>query len=131
MSFQIALLCLLLYSQAPYYILLLKCGGSWWGSLQCHNIALFLFSFCSNSSADSTISLLDPLDLCLLCLSLFSLHHCRVGSFIKILVHYRPSCYSNCTVTVTICVFLCALSNLIQWPIVWLLAYHLRSITST
>ena len=49
--------------------------------------------------------LLDPLDLCLLC---FVFNTTELDPLSRSCVYYGPSCNSNCTITATICVFLCA-----------------------
>ena len=65
---------LLLNSQELYYIPLSKCGGNWLGSKHNANaIALFCYCFVAIVVQIVLFQLLDPLDLCLLCLSVLSL----------------------------------------------------------
>ena len=62
--------------------------------------------------------LLDPLDLCLYCAyQCLAYNTTELDPLFGSYVYCGPSCYSNCTVTDTNCVFLCALLKLIKWLI--------------
>ena len=54
------------------------------------------------------LQLLDPLDLCVYCAyQCLAYNTTELDLLFGSYVHYKPSCYSNCTVTN--CVFLCVL----------------------
>ena len=54
--------------------------------------------------------LMDPLDICLYCAyQCLAYNTTELAPLFGSYMYYGPSCYSNCTVTVTKCVFLCVL----------------------